>query len=906
MQWTVVVFCAARMMDAGAEPRQFDIPEGSAQYSVPKFVGQAGLSLMYEAGRLKPFTTRALKGNFEPLDALSALLEGSGLEFSVSSGLVISVGPKVNTQVKSSVPKELPIVKIDSPIIPGNPGPPVGTILTTVTAEDLVRAGVSTVTDWARALPSNFGGGATEDTFTFGREAVTNTARGSGMNLRGLGSHATLILVNGRRLAPSGSSGTFTDIANLPLSAIDHIEVMSSGASVMYGADAMGGVVNFVLRDDPASPVSQIFGASSAGAVWAKGGSQSVGSQWDRGRGVLSFEYYARDALPASARSQTLFPYGLNTDARYRDGWFLPQQERLSLYGSAEWGLTDRTSFFVDALVNRRRIVARARDDNATLQRPNMHPFRALPGEGGSNPTTMLYGFGGDPPLAQLDGRVDAGQLATGVRRALNAQWSISGTTGYAFERQRDVEHDLPNFSYEAMHGLNAGLNTPRQELFANALSPVEIWAYDSTLTYANLSGTGPLFSLPAGPVRVVFGSEYRVQNLRTSVSAARMSSPPETNRDRTALSVFAHSTLPLLGSDVLTEPAPSLQLSLGLRWEHFNDCGSAWSPLFGLVFAPYRNWTVQGTWVRLRRPPNLPDLNESGNTSEFLTLPDRKASPTGYTTALFWSGSNSHLHPETANNADLSVIFKPQVLDAEAGVTIFHSKVANRISDRPGSPIVVVTESQDQDWVTREWSASLRHQICTTTHFGGTVEDCLSAPIGIIVDNRLRNSASLVTDGLDWVSHFIPNTPLGRLTFGLEGTYVLRYAEAETPASPWVELRNTAHNPVALRLRASLGWEWHGAWASLASNYQGRYTDTDVVPRQQVDAWITWDLAVGYRIGSSEPRGVDKVEITLSAQNVFNQPPPYLNNAAEDVAYDEENGDLLGRRVSLALKFHW
>jgi outer membrane receptor protein involved in Fe transport len=93
-----------------------------------------------------------------------------------------------------------------------------------------------------------------------------------------------------------------------------------------------------------------------------------------------------------------------------------------------------------------------------------------------------------------------------------------------------------------------------------------------------------------------------------------------------------------------------------------------------------------------------------------------------------------------------------------------------------------------------------------------------------------------------------------------------------------------------------TLDWEWHGARASLASNYN--YTNTDVVPRQQVDAWTTWDLAFGYRIRSREPRDVDKVEVTLSAQNVLNQAPPYLNNPREDVAYDEENGDPWGAGV--------
>jgi outer membrane receptor for ferrienterochelin and colicin len=225
----------------------------------------------------------------------------------------------------------------------------------------------------------------------------------------------------------------------------------------------------------------------------------------------------------------------------------------------------------------------------------------------------MLCGFADDPPLARLDGRVDTGRFATGVHRALSAQWSITGTMGYAVEHQRDVEHDLANFSYEATHDRNIGFDAPGEGGRANPLGPVEIWAYHSTFTHANLSGTGPLFSLPAGPVSLTLGSDYRLQTLRTSLSAPELSSAPPTDRDRTALAVFAHSTLPLLGSDVGTETTAKLQLSLGLRWEHFNDSGSAWSPFLGLVFSPHPDWTVQGTWVRL--PPNLPDLGTNRAT---------------------------------------------------------------------------------------------------------------------------------------------------------------------------------------------------------------------------------------------------------------------------------------------------
>ena len=56
------------------------------------------------------------------------------------------------------------------------------------------------------------------------------------------------MLIDGKRIAPSGTAGAFDDISNIPLSIIDHIDILPDGASAKYGADAVSGVVNFVTR----------------------------------------------------------------------------------------------------------------------------------------------------------------------------------------------------------------------------------------------------------------------------------------------------------------------------------------------------------------------------------------------------------------------------------------------------------------------------------------------------------------------------------------------------------------------------------------------------------------------------------------------------------------------------------
>ena len=78
-----------------------------------------------------------------------------------------------------------------------------------------------------------------------------NTAGGSQLQLRNL---PTLVLINGRRVADSGIAAingkNFVDVNQIPTAAIDHIEVLTDGASSIYGSDAIGGVVNFILKSD--------------------------------------------------------------------------------------------------------------------------------------------------------------------------------------------------------------------------------------------------------------------------------------------------------------------------------------------------------------------------------------------------------------------------------------------------------------------------------------------------------------------------------------------------------------------------------------------------------------------------------------------------------------------------------
>src|SRR5579862_8307602 len=113
--------------------------------------------------------------------------------------------------------------------------------VTTVTAVDVQQTGLTRVEDVLNNLPMVFAGM---------NSTTSNGADGTAtVDLRGLGPQRTLVLVDGLRLGPGNGTGrNFSDINQIPAALIERVDVLTGGASAVYGADAVAGVVNFVHK----------------------------------------------------------------------------------------------------------------------------------------------------------------------------------------------------------------------------------------------------------------------------------------------------------------------------------------------------------------------------------------------------------------------------------------------------------------------------------------------------------------------------------------------------------------------------------------------------------------------------------------------------------------------------------
>ncbi|WND01386.1 TonB-dependent receptor [Temperatibacter marinus] len=134
---------------------------------------------------------------------------------------------------------------------------------------------------------------------SIGQQVNNGNGGFSYVNLRGLGSNRNIVLVDGRRMSPSELNGRF-DLNNIPLALVSRVDVLTGGASTTYGADALGGVVNFITKKNfTGFEANASYGVTEQGDGDTKRFEVTVGADLDDGRGnaVLSIGYQTSEAI---------------------------------------------------------------------------------------------------------------------------------------------------------------------------------------------------------------------------------------------------------------------------------------------------------------------------------------------------------------------------------------------------------------------------------------------------------------------------------------------------------------------------------------------------------------------------------------------------------------------------------
>ena len=204
------------------------------------------------------------------------------------------------TGTKKEEPAHLEEILVTGSLIPREANVGMAPI-TVVTAEDMKEKGLMSIGDVMDSLTENSGYTEGKESNLLGRF----TTGGQEVNIRGLGTGRTLILLNGRRIAdyplPFGGEQNGVDVGAIPQSSLAKVELLSSGASAIYGSDAIGGVLNFITKRD----MDQTE-ASLSGGMFQDNVGQSLiasvitGNSFERGSFTFGLDGYITDQILAS------------------------------------------------------------------------------------------------------------------------------------------------------------------------------------------------------------------------------------------------------------------------------------------------------------------------------------------------------------------------------------------------------------------------------------------------------------------------------------------------------------------------------------------------------------------------------------------------------------------------------
>ncbi|WP_158501101.1 TonB-dependent receptor [Sphingopyxis sp. 113P3] len=846
---------------------QFNIPAQRLADALRAYSEATGRDVIAASQLLEGRRSSAVHGRLSPDEALARLLARTGLvaEHVVDSWVLQLENDPAPLGVPANTGSET-IVVTGSRIRGAGP---VGSPVVTLDRAAIEKSGYATVQQLLQSLPQAFMGGSNETTTgVTTRNGTGNDATlGSSINLRGLGTNSTLVLIDGARPALGGTGGVLADISLLPMSAVERIEILTDGASAIYGADAVAGVVNVRLRNRFEGAETMLRIGTADGDMTHVQFSQIVGKTWDRGRFVLAYQFSNRGALRASERAFAredlrllggpdyrsiyanpgtilaadgrIFGIPANQDGRDLtpgellsgvqnlrdnrvDSDLLPRQRVHSLYSAAEFELTDNLTFRANLLGAQRKF---RRDGNVTSFRtarvPVTNPFYVDP-IGTGEPVQVLYSFVNDIGPQIDDGRVRAISTSAGLEMALDG-WRVQLGGSHGVQKGKARTRNIVNSARLALaladtdpatafnvFGDGTANNPTTIDYIRGSITTID----DFKTWSAALRGDGPLFRLPAGDVRLAVGAEYRREafdyyRILDSNTLTPVAGPyPGFPGPRHVRSIYAEMLLPLFGADNARPGLRRLDLTVAGRIEDYNQFGRTENPKFSARWEPLEGLAFRGSYGTSFRAPQFDELvGPAVSVYSTLSVPD-PASPTGETNVLALFGYAPNIQPEKAKSWTAGFDITPLSMSGlKASVTYFDVDYRDRIGTLAEDYFRFLTDRATFGGVvTDRPPLDLVQYYYDQPTFSNPI-NIAAAEVAAILDGRTRNLAREHQKGIDFDIGLAPEVAGGTLDLGVSGTHIFSIVKQLSPGSATSDFVGLYASPVKWRLRGRLGW---------------------------------------------------------------------------------------------------
>jgi len=760
---------------------------------------------------------------------------------------------------------------------------PAGTTpVVTLDREYIDRSGATTVNDLFRNSILN-SSGTIDEQFNTGL-----TPASASINLRGLGASRTLVLLDGRRMPifPFAQSrldrndqSSFVDINIIPLSAIERIEILKDGASAIYGADAIAGVVNIITyKDYDGAKLAGQFGATLK--VDGEEGQAKIlaGKSWENTNITLAFDYFNRSEIKASDRSISESALGpidnrslggnpgsivdfstgtISADQRCptnqiitnKDGSFcsydfapdntlISEAERTGFSGSLEHQFTENFSFFARGMYSHtesERSVAPAggflitNDPNSGDPVGVIYRFNELGSridEFKTDSFNFVGGFSGN--IAEWDW-----ELAGGMGLV---ETQVKGIGGYGSKKALQLAVDNGD--------LNPFGSSPSFDSSSVSITPKR--KGESKIYFVDFKTNGTLIDHSYGTLKMAVGSEFRREKFSDIIDDFTASG------DVTGMGGISGRGSRQIGAayfEFYATAFDQLDMQFAGRVDHYSDFGTTFNPKFSLRWQPFEVLSLRGNVGTGFKPPALHELY----TGEINTLEE-----------VF--------DPERNEKVEVDLISKGNTdLDAEESFSYGFGFSLD------------ATEwwqlSLDY-WNIRNENAVVsnpQYYVDNESQFPNNVERKDGLPDGKILSvvSPFDNIAAQKMWGLDLNSSMDWEwMPLGYFRLDASGSYLGSFTEQIAPGASFTEYAGKDGTP-HWRAQGSLTWTKSDYEISLTTNFVDGYKrrtqdDNGDKFEDDVGSWTTIDLQAVWR-----PTMLQGTTVSVGSINVFDTAPP-------------------------------
>ncbi len=877
----------ALSLASGAAPAQeteFNIEAQPLVKALLAFNDQSGRTVAAPHQIVADKSAPAVRGEMEPEEALDRILAGTGLKstelpgggytislvstdatglgkFQLASSPVLMAQNQTSSRQTSSEASSrsdesivmaegtelLDVIVVTGTNIRG--ADPVGSKVIVLQRAEIDATGLTTTEDLIRTLPQAISAGVSQENFGGGGGPVGDVDpvnQGAGVNLRGLGQRATLVLLNGNRVASSGQ-GAFVDVSLLPLSVVERVEVLPDGASALYGSDAVGGVLNIILRDS----IDGLKFSGQVGTTTDGGGntvlaSPALGRTWNTGNAMIAYEFRDHGSIKAGDRDFTV-----NIPA---DSLLIPEESRNSIVGAVNQEFSESFSVDINGLYASRET---QRDflDTLSLER------------------TIAE--------AESDILVLSGQFTYDMPRELQLRAGV-------------------NYS---INDATSTFDTPESGAFSE-------FNFENEITNARITVDGSVLSLAGGEVRAAIGAETRSESFsrvsRTGIATTIEDRDRDVNAvfaevsvpifsDQNAISGFQELEVSAaIRYEDYSDFGSTTDPKFGLSWRPFDSLRlrgtystSYRAPLLNEAGGTFNSFIF--FFSSLAANPDVPE------GIPLLLLGD--APELGPETSDTWTVGLDY-QPTFAPNFSISTSY-------------FNTEFSDRIALPTGGNFSiigdpafesVVTENPDQVLVLELINGSVNFR--DFLNLGFAQGAALPVPVDYIVDSRVNNTAITSTDGLDFSLNYDIETGEHDFRFSFDSTFLFSFDDQLSESSPANSPLGDVFGPADFRGRAGARWGYRDWGANLFVNYTDDYTDSRFESPRPVDDYTTVDVNIGkeFIIGSSRD---SSIRLNLIATNLFNEQPPEVSpppGSDTGVGYDSVNASARGRVIAISL----